>query len=138
MYSKTTQTKKAPKVKAKAVLSMPKLKQKVQQAINAYVRKRDENDGCISCGTRTAKYYDAGHYINQGSSSLLRYHLDNIHKQCSFNCNHNLSGNKIEYRINLVKKIGLKRVEWLEEHRHDVYKWTREELETLLTVIKDL
>lgn len=135
MYSKSAQTKKAPKVKTKTVLSLPQLKKKVQRVINAYVRKRDENKPCISCQKR--KVAEAGHYIAQGSSGLLRYHLDNIHGQCG-QCNRWLHGNLLEYRINLVKKIGLKRVMWLEEHRHDVHKWTRSELEELLKVIKDL
>lgn len=135
MYSKTTQTKKAPKVKTKTVLSLPQLKQKVQRAMNAYIRKRDENKPCISCQKRAVT--EAGHFIAQGSSGLLRYHLDNLNGQCA-QCNRWLHGNLLEYRINLVKKIGLKKVEWLESHRHDTYKWTREELETLLKVIKEL
>lgn len=119
----------------KTPLSIPQLKKKVQRAVNAYVRERDKELPCISC-QRFANNYDAGHYINQGSSGALRYNLDNIHKQCSFNCNRSLSGNKIEYRINLVKKIGVDRVEWLEDHRHDVKKWRREELEEILDGLK--
>jgi hypothetical protein len=111
------------------------LKKSVQRLVNTYVRERDKDLPCISCGKWSDKY-DAGHYINQGSSGFLRYNLDNLHKQCSFQCNHNLSGNKIEYRIALVKKIGVERVEWLEAHRKDVKKWTREELETLKKGLK--
>jgi len=54
-----------------------------------------------------------------------------VHKQC-VSCNRFKHGNLIEYRINLVKKIGIKKVEWLEEHRKDVKRWTREELEEIL------
>lgn len=115
------------KQKTVGVVRVSDLKKKAQRVFNAWIRKRDENEPCISC-QKIANGYDGGHYINQGSSGALRYHEDNVHKQCSFVCNHNLSGNKIEYRINLVKKIGVKRVEWLEEHRHDRKKWTREEL----------
>ena len=37
----------------------------------------------------------------------------NVHLQCSV-CNNHLSGNLINYRTNLVKKIGLEHVELLE------------------------
>lgn len=40
-------------------------------------------------------------------------HPDNCHKQCA-PCNTHLSGNLVLYRVNLINKIGLDRVEWLE------------------------
>lgn len=124
------------KQKTQTKVTLAERKKQVQRVVNKYIRLRDADDGCISCGNKNASSYDAGHYINQGSSGALRYNLDNIHKQCSFKCNHNLSGNKIEYRINLVKKIGLEEVEWLEKHRHDTHRYTREELDVIEEMIK--
>lgn len=112
------------------------LKKLVQKEVNAFVRKRDEGLACISCGKNCGPV-QAGHYIAQGSSGALRYNLDNIHAQGT-GCNLYKHGNLIEYRINLIKKIGLTRVEWLEEQRHDVKKWTREELNAIKNTIKDL
>jgi len=47
----------------------------------------------------------------------------NIHKQCNKNCNLSLSGNIPRYRPNLIKKIGLQNVEWL-EGPHEIQKLT--------------
>lgn len=112
------------------------LKKKVQREVNAYVRLRDTNDPCISCQKFVMMAnVDAGHYISQGSSGALRYELENINKQCDA-CNRYKHGNLIEYRIHLIEKIGLESVEYLEAHRHDTKKWTREELEAIRADIK--
>tara|TARA_R110000751_G_C13517498_1_gene452361 strand:- start:325 stop:573 length:249 start_codon:yes stop_codon:yes gene_type:complete len=65
-----------------------------------------------------------------GHSSVLRYNEDNCHKQCQ-PCNTHLSGNLVEFRVNLIVKIGLDRVEWL-EGPHDPIKYTIEDLQALL------
>lgn len=122
------------KQKKEVVISLSDLKKAVQKEVNKYCRMRDINDGCISCDGPADQ---GGHYIAQGSSSFLRFNLDNINGQC-VNCNHWKSGNYIEYRIRLVNKIGLERVEWLEAHRHDKKKWTREELYEIREHVKNL
>ena len=124
------------KQKKEQVMSLAGLKRSVQRVFNKFIRLRDKDLPCISCQKWSDKF-DAGHYINQGSTGALRYNEDNVHKQCSFKCNNNLSGNKIEYRIHLVEKIGVEKVEWLEQHRTDVKHWKREELEELLTTYKE-
>lgn len=89
-----------------------------QAAINRYVRLRDYNKPCISCGnTVEQKYggnYDAGHYRSRGAAGHLRFNLHNIHKQC-VKCNRFDSGNVVQYRINLIERIGLEKVERLEQ-----------------------
>lgn len=129
MYTKKEQIKKPKKVKTKVVLSLAQLKKKVQRVVNAYVRKRDENEPCISCN-KWSESWDAGHYLPMGSKGYFRFEPDNIHKQC-ISCNRFKHGNLIEYRINLRKKIGWERLEDLEEKRHMSRKWTREELEEI-------
>jgi len=84
-----------------------------QAAVNQYVRLVDQALPCISCGRYHQGQYHAGHYRSIGSMPSLRFNVHNIHKQCSA-CNNNLSGNLIAYRVNLIKKIGIDRVEWLE------------------------
>lgn len=89
----------------------------LQAAFNAWIRQRDAGQPCISCG-RSANWqgqWDAGHYRSVGSEPSLRFEADNVHRQC-LPCNTHLSGNLIPYRINLIKKIGIERVEWLEGH----------------------
>lgn len=99
-----------------------------QQSFNKWVRLRDEGLPCISCGSYTGKR-NAGHYRSVGACPELRFEPQNVHVQCE-KCNSWLSGNAIEYRINLVKKIGLKMVEWLESS-HAAKKYTVEQLEAI-------
>lgn len=89
-------------------------KELAQIAFNTYIRERDKDEPCISCGTTKAKW-DAGHYRTVAAAPQLRFHPLNTHKQCSV-CNQHKSGELIEYRKNLVKKIGEDKVKWLEEN----------------------
>jgi hypothetical protein len=91
-----------------------------QAAINAFVRVKDHGKPCISCGSitddsdlLTGSRKDAGHYRSRGAAGHLRFNLYNIHGQC-VKCNRYNSGNAVDYRINLIKKIGLDKVERLE------------------------
>ena len=86
---------------------------RAQAAFNAWVRERDRDQPCISCGRYHQGQYHAGHYRPAGSNPELRFEPDNVMKQCSV-CNAHLSGNLTEYRKALIAKIGLARVEWLE------------------------
>lgn len=121
------------KQKTVTVVKLSELKKSVQRKVNAFIRERDKDLPCISC-QKYAETYQAGHFIAQGSSGLLRYNLDNINNQC-VGCNKWKHGNGIEYRIALIKKIGVERVEYLENHRHDTHSWTREELEQVVQTL---
>lgn len=99
-----------------------------QQAFNKWIRLRDGAQPCISCGSHTGKR-NAGHYRSVGACPELRFEPNNCHVQCE-KCNSWLSGNAIEYRINLVKKIGLPMVEWLESS-HATKKYTIEQLKEI-------
>ena len=96
-----------------------------QKEFNKYIRIRDKNKPCISCTTsRPSNQYHAGHYRTTKAASQLRFNEDNCHRQCS-QCNNSKSGNVVEYRINLVKKIGRWRVEEL-ENNNQLADWTKE------------
>jgi len=56
---------------------------------------------------------DAGHYRSRGAASHLRFNTWNIHAQC-VKCNRHLSGNVVEFRINLIRRIGEDKVQQLE------------------------
>ena len=101
-----------------------------QAAFNAYVRKRDEGHVCISCGKSKAELkidnpisMVCGHYLSVGSHPELRFHPFNGNLQCT-RCNggagkYGQFNSKAltvtqEYRVNLIDKIGLENVEWLE------------------------
>jgi len=89
-----------------------------QQVFNAYIRLRDKDLPCISCGANEpTKTYDAGHYRSVGAHPELRFNEDNVHKQCR-KCNGYWGGNLIEYRKGLIKKIGVEKVEHLENFKN--------------------
>ncbi len=123
------------KPKKATTVRLSDLKKTVQRVFNKWIRERDANEPCISCGTKTATSWHAGHFWAMGSNGALRYNEDNCHKQCG-SCNTFKSGNLLEYRIGLVKKIGEQRVAWLDQHRKEVKRWTREELNELLEKYK--
>lgn len=89
--------------------STSRLKKKAIQVFNSWVRARDKENGCISCGGNVDH---AGHYYSAGHYDALRFNEDNCHGQC-ISCNFHKSGNLIKYGINLEKKIGKERIEKL-------------------------
>jgi hypothetical protein len=84
-----------------------------QRFFNQYIRIRDQALPCISCQRFHTGQYHCGHYRSVGSSPHLRFNEHNTAKQCSA-CNNHLSGNIINFRINLIKKIGIEAVEAIE------------------------
>lgn len=97
-----------------------------QAAFNKYIRARDANLPCVSCGRMHQGQMHAGHYRSTKAAPELRFHPLNCHKQCQ-PCNTHLSGNIVEYRAELVRRIGLENVEWL-EGPHEPAKYTIDEL----------
>lgn len=84
-----------------------------QIAFNAWVRARDHADPCISCGRHHTGQYHAGHYRTTKAAPHLRFDERQVHKQCQ-PCNEHLSGNIGEYRIGLIRKMGINVVEAIE------------------------
>ena len=105
--------------------SLSELLGDAQKPFNAYIRMRDNNNPCISCERHHMGQYHAGHYRTVGAHPELRFDENNCHKQCS-PCNNHLSGNIIEYRKGLVKKIGVEQVEVL-EGPHEPKNYTKED-----------
>ena len=121
------------KARKVAIKTIPELIKAAQTAFNAYVRARDAGKPCICCGRSeamgyglAAHGYDCGHYRSTGSASHLRFHEDNAHRQLVI-CNRHGGGRAVDYRIGLIARIGLERVEALESN-NEPHKWTREEL----------
>lgn len=84
-----------------------------QKAFNEWIRWRDRDEPCISCGRHHKGAHDAGHYRTVGSNPALRFNEDNCHKQC-VPCNRDKHGNAVEYRLRLLDKIGPERLAVLE------------------------
>jgi hypothetical protein len=96
-----------------------------QAAFNAFIRARDVGKPCASCDDPNPIAVDAGHYRSVGAQPALRFHEDNAHGQC-IHCNRDLAGNAAAYRVRLIARIGLERVEFL-EREHPPAKFTVED-----------
>jgi hypothetical protein len=118
-------------------ITVAKLKAQADKEFGRYIRERDHADTCICCdgvpdaltaATLAVKghLWDAGHWRSKGAADHLRYNEDNCHKQL-VSCNRDKSGNSVAYRVRLIKKIGIERVEALENDNRTV-KWDRDEL----------
>jgi len=106
-----------------------------QTAFNAYIRERDKDQPCISCGSMrndnylTGSNWDAGHYRSRAACPELRFHEDNFFKQCVA-CNRDKSGNVVDMRLGILKRIGKKRLDWI-EGPHETKKYTIDELKQI-------
>ena len=125
------------KIKKENLQTVQELMKLTQIVFNKWIRKRDKGHPCISCKNPKPKKVNAGHYVASGKSKFLTFNEDNVHLQCEY-CNTHLHSNTIDYRINLIEKIGIERVEYLEANRHKTRKYTREELKEIMQKYKKL
>ena len=101
---------------------------------NKFIRERDSSQGygvCISSGkglSVPSSNAQAGHYYSAGKFPITRFNEDNVHLQGKSD-NYFNGGNLLEYRVNLIKKIGLERVEALDllvaQSKQSNYKWDK-------------
>ena len=127
---------KAKKSKMKAELMTHKDWVRLYQiTFNTFIRLRDKDLPCVSCGTTKCEEFHAGHYIAT-TYQYLRFNENNVHKQCS-KCNTHLRGNSIPYRIELIKRIGLEEVEYLENSRHMMLQITIPEIQEKIKEYKE-
>lgn len=117
----------------KKSMSLSKLKNLADREFGRFIRERDFGQPCICCGEyaksgerENGGVYDAGHYRTKGAADHLRYNEDNAHLQRKY-CNRWRSGNQAAYRVRLIDKIGLAKVEAL-DNDNGTHKWTRDEL----------
>jgi len=112
-----------------------------QKVFNKFIRLRDANDPCISCGNLNANQYHAGHYKTTKARPDLRFNEDNVNKQCG-QCNFFESGNIHKYKLGLIEKIGQKRVDDLEivrdnESSIEYYKLIKEQYKLKIKEIEN-
>lgn len=100
-----------------------------QAVFNEWIRLRDAGLPCVSCGRHHEGQYHAGHYRTVAASPELRFEPLNVHKQCA-PCNNHKSGDIVNYRINLVHRIGAEKVDWI-EGPHEPQRYTIEQLKEL-------
>lgn len=110
---------------------------KVKVIFQKWIRERDKDLPCISCGTTKASSWHASHFKKAELYSGVIFNELNVWRACS-KCNIYLNGNELNYRKNLVKKFGSKIVEQLEDLADKTrnYKYTSDELQQIKTKYK--
>lgn len=120
---------------------------RAQMAFNAFIRARDEGLPCVSCGRpeaeveaaqgwKTGGAWDCGHFLSVGSHPALRYTETNAARQCK-SCNGG-AGNftrknwqtASDYREELIRRIGIDQVEWL-EGPHEPKRYRKEDYQQI-------
>ena len=117
------------KVRKERVKSRADHVRETQAVFNEWIRLRDAALPCVSCGRHHEGQYHAGHYRTVGANPELRFEPLNVWKQCA-PCNNHKSGDIVNYRIELVKRIGADRVAWL-EGPHEAQRYTIEDLKAI-------
>lgn len=124
-----------------SLLTVKQLKAKAQDAFNAWIKLRDADLPCVSCGVvsppeRPGGRWDAGHFLSRGAYPELAFEPLNCWKQCK-SCN--AGGGKFAhkertvtaaYEAELLRRIGPERLAWL-KGPHPVPKLDRDELRAL-------
>jgi len=105
-----------------------------QQVFNKFIRLRDAGENCISCNKPALKE-NAGHFYNANNHWNVRFNEDNVHLQCEY-CNTYLHGNLIEYRENLITKIGFYKFSILKHESDKTRKFSIDELKEIISVYK--
>ena len=97
-----------------------------------FIRKRDAELPCISCGTMTTDLWDGGHFKKAELYSGVIYDEMNCHKQCR-KCNRFLGGNELNFREGLVVRYGEAYVLEIEQRAAQlrVYKYTKDQLKEI-------
>lgn len=100
-----------------------------QKAVNEFIRFRDKDLPCVSCGRFHEGQWHAGHYRSVNGHPELRFEPLNIWRQCA-PCNTHKSGDLLNYRLELVRRIGADLVDWL-EGPHEPQRYTIEDLKAI-------
>ena len=106
-----------------------------QQVFNKYIRLRDKDKGCISCGKSLVGKFDAGHYWSAGGHWNVRFDERNAHGQC-VKCNQHYHGALNLYAENLPERIGLVQFVDLALEARKTRKYTIEELKEIIATYK--
>lgn len=117
--------------------SLAGLKTEAQKLFNAFIVRRDKDCECIYCGYKSfgkgLYSAEAAHFIPVSTGEAIRYHEMNAHKAHQ-GCNR--KDNREAYRANLIIKIGLDNVLMLESMQHSLAKFSKSEVEEIITRYK--
>lgn len=135
------------KRRKEALKKLSVFKAEAQDAFNKYIRARDADLPCVSCGETDPPMlpggqWDAGHFLGRGAYPELAFHEDNCHKQCK-SCNagsgkfsHKERTVREKYEPELLRRIGPERLAALKAP-HPPKKYTREEFASIRETYKN-
>jgi hypothetical protein len=103
-----------------------------KKVFQKWIRLRDKDKPCISCGSISSTVWDGGHFKKAELYSGVIFNEYNVNIQCG-KCNRFLGGNELNYRTGLIAKIGEQAVLNLEHlaEMSRMKKYTNEELEEI-------
>jgi gamma-glutamylcyclotransferase (GGCT)/AIG2-like uncharacterized protein YtfP len=107
-----------------------------QKVFNTYIRLRDKNKPCISCGKSLGKTYHAGHMFSVGAYPNLRFNENNVHGQC-VECNLHKHGNVKEYDLRLQKVLSATEYQNLLLQRNEPLKLSIDEVKDLIKLYRN-
>ena len=119
------------------IKSVSQYRRELQKVFNEFIRLRDKNEPCISCGRTLPAKYDAGHFYSVGAYPNLRFNEDNVHGQC-VECNQHRHGNLLEYAPRLTERIGFERASKLMVIRNEPLRLSLEEIKSKTEFYKNL
>ena len=127
--------------KYKEQKNLPKELEKTKHIVHKYIRERDKDKPCISCGASYKSNFDAGHFYPSGKFSNIKFDFDNIHAQC-VKCNRYNDGEFENYSLELPNRIGQDRFDALKKRatlsKKFFKKWTSFELSEIRANVKVL
>ena len=120
--------------------TLSKLKQDLQVIFNKYIRLRDSDKPCVSCG----KYnkLQAGHYFAVKNYDAFRFDERNVHGECA-GCNCFDESHLIGYTNNIKNRLSEEDLESLHnevqlyKQNRLAYKWDRPTILELIEVYKE-
>jgi hypothetical protein len=122
------------KIWYKNQMKITEWKEKFQKIFNSYIRERDRKKNCVSCDRKLIGKFDAGHFFDT-TYQFLRFNENNVHAQC-VHCNKHKRSNAHEYRFNIIKRITIDDLKYLDIHRNDKCTLTVEEIKALIDLYR--
>ncbi|WP_286876716.1 MULTISPECIES: recombination protein NinG [Pantoea] len=135
--AETQQEKSHTKIRKLALKPDSYFKKQAQQAFNKFIRLRDHDQPCISCGETNPPdlhggQWDCGHFKTVGGFPELRFEERNAYRQCK-SCNagsakHGAKAATVaqQYEANLAERYGQALVDWLNEP-HEMTRYRRDD-----------
>lgn len=147
-YPKVLKAKNARELRERkrAARKLSAFKADAQRAFNAWIRLRDAELGCVSCGETNPPMllggqWDAGHFLSRGAYPELAFEPLNVWRQCK-SCNagsgkfaHKARTVNQKYEEELLRRIGPEKLAWL-KGPHEAKKYTREDYEAIEATYK--